>query len=225
LQQIERDLHDGTQAQLTAIAMQIGEARETLAAGGDAAAALDLLATAHTSTRGAMADLRNIARGIRPAALDAGLTTAVPPLAARSAIPVTVETFRDVDGVDPAVRSAAYYAVAELVNNAAKHAGATQVTVTLRRAAERTLLIEVEDDGVGGARIVPAGERNQGGSQTGLAALADRVAALDGTMLINSPVGGPTNIIITMTTTLTAQVWVRRLRFWWLRIQLFCAMG
>jgi signal transduction histidine kinase len=119
-------------------------------------------------------------------------------LAARSALPVAVEVFGDVDGFNPTVRAAAYYAVTELVNNATKHGGASHVTVTLRRAAERTLLIEVADDGVGGARVVPGGERLGADSHTGLAALADRVAALDGTMLVDSPTGGPTNIILTL---------------------------
>ncbi|MFC7880170.1 sensor domain-containing protein, partial [Isoptericola sp. NPDC057391] len=126
LRRIERDLHDGTQAHLVAVAMQIGEARELLRDGTDGVDTAELAAvleTAHSSTKDTLAELRELARGIRPPALDAGLSVALETLAARAALPVRVHAV-GLDGADlpPSVTAISYFAVAELVANATKHA-------------------------------------------------------------------------------------------------------
>jgi len=222
LRQIERDIHDGPQAELTAIAMQIGEAREILENDGDAAVAASILATAHQSTKEAMAHLREIASGARPASLDSGLVIALQTLCARSPIPVELETRGDIDSVDPrvtnwvpidpAIRSIAYYTVNELLANAAKHSHATHIWLRVSRPQTLTvsdeLVIQYIDNGQGGARIIPQAER-VAGHGTGLAGLAERLATVDGTMSISSPLGsysggnfGQTIILVTLPATL-----------------------
>ena len=206
LRSIERDLHDGTQARLVAVAMQLGEAREHLAEGGDVAQAAELLDTAHTSTKDALTELRELARGIHPPALDSGLTVALETLAARSALPVTVDVDpgAEVDGrLAPALESIAYFTVAELVTNAAKHARATGVHVLVEpvhgpRADGGTVRIRVRDDGRGGARVVPP---DGSGRRSGLAGLSERVRSVDGTFNLSSPVGGPTVVTVNLPTT------------------------
>jgi signal transduction histidine kinase len=206
LRSIERDLHDGTQARLVAVAMQLGEAREHLAEGGDVAQAAELLDTAHTSTKDALTELRELARGIHPPALDSGLTVALETLAARSALPVTVDVDPgvEVDGrLAPALESIAYFTVAELVTNAAKHARATGVYVLVEpvhgpRADGGTVRIRVRDDGRGGARAVPS---DGSGRRSGLAGLSERVRSVDGTFNLSSPVGGPTVVTVNLPTT------------------------
>lgn len=197
LRRIERDLHDGTQARLVAVAMQVDEAREHLAEGGDPAAATDLLDTAHGSALDTLAELREIARGIHPAALDSGLAVALRTLGARSPLPVRVDVAADVDDprLTPAVESIAYYAVAELVTNAARHAAATGVEVRVRRTGGR-LEVRVRDDGRGGAVVVD----DPTGAHTGLAGLRDRVTAVDGTFDLTSPDGGPTVVTVSLPT-------------------------
>ncbi|MBE9941193.1 sensor histidine kinase, partial [Cellulosimicrobium cellulans] len=136
LRRIERDLHDGTQARLVAVAMQLGEAKEQLAAGGDAGDALELVDLAHSSTKEALVELRELARGIHPPALDNGLAVALETLAARSPLPVTVDVDPAVEAsgrLAPAVESIAYFCVAELVTNAVKHARASGVYVLVER--------------------------------------------------------------------------------------------
>jgi signal transduction histidine kinase len=191
LRRIERELHDGTQARLVAVAMQLGEARDVMA--DDPATASELLDQAHTSTKEALVELRDIARGIRPPALDAGLAVAVETLAARSALPTTVdiEPFAD-EGLSPAIGSIAYFAIAELVTNVAKHAHASGAYIHLERAGN-ALHVRVRDDGRGGAVIVPG---VPGTSGSGLAGLAERIAAVDGTITVTSPPGGPTIVDI-----------------------------
>lgn len=196
LRRIERDLHDGTQARLVAVAMQLGEARDQLSS-GDATLAAELLQTAHTSTKEALTELREIARGIHPPALDSGLPVALETLAARSAMPVQLRVDPAVAGgapLTPATESIAYYTVAELLTNAAKHSAAHVVRVDVDRDADR-LRLRVHDDGDGGAVVVPA---DGTGLRTGLAGLVERVHAVDGTFDLSSPVGGPTVVTVTL---------------------------
>ncbi|WP_130411580.1 sensor histidine kinase [Xylanimonas ulmi] len=200
LRRLERDLHDGTQARLVAVAMQLGEAREHLAAGGDPALAAELLASAHASSKDALGELREIVRGIHPPALDDGLVVALETLAARTPLPVTVDVDPTIEArgaLAPAVRSIAYYTVAELLTNVVKHAGASGAYVLLERVDDRTLRLRVRDDGRGGAVVVTGG---QDGRHTGLAGLAERVATVDGALRLTSPAGGPTVVDVTLPT-------------------------
>jgi len=177
---IERDLHDGAQQRLTALAIDLGRARAKL--DSDPEAARELVEQAHEDSKQALAELRNLARGIHPAILtDRGLDAALSALAARSSVPVEIS----VDlGERPsvAVESTAYFVVAEALTNATKHAAATRLEVRIRRE-EGVVVVEIEDNGVGGARIEPGG---------GLEGLTTRVATVDGTLTISSPAGGPT---------------------------------
>ncbi|MBO9553572.1 sensor domain-containing protein [Cellulomonas sp.] len=200
LRRIERDLHDGTQARLVAVAMQLGEAQDLLATGGDTALAADLLDTAHTSTKEALVELREIARGIHPPALDDGLAVALETFAARVPLPVSVHVDPALEhdgGISPAVRSIAYFTAAELLTNAAKHAGATRASLTVDRPDADTLHLRVHDDGRGGAVVVHGG---QDGQRTGLAGLTERIATVDGAFALTSPVGGPTVVDVTLPT-------------------------
>jgi signal transduction histidine kinase len=177
---IERDLHDGAQQRLVALRITLGLAEMELAARPEAAR--DLLATARGHADAALTELRELVRGIHPQVLtDHGLPAAVAELADRSPVPVTLNLA--LGGRLPStVESAAYFVAAEALANAAKHAGADRVDVSAcRTAAELTM--EVRDDGRGGAD--PA-------AGTGLAGLADRVAAIGGTLTLSSPAGGPT---------------------------------
>ena len=178
---IERDLHDGAQQRLVALAMDLGMARAKLET--DPAAATALVGEAHEEAKRALAELRDLARGIHPAVLaDRGLDAAISALAARSPVPVGVEV---ATGRLPGpVESTAYFVVAEALTNAAKHARAAEIGVRITRHRD-LLIVEVIDDGAGGAD--PAGG-------TGLRGLADRVAAVDGQLTITSPPGGPTVI-------------------------------
>jgi signal transduction histidine kinase len=178
---IERDLHDGAQQRLVALAMDLGMARAKLES--DPAAGAALVGEAHEEAKRALAELRDLARGIHPAVLaDRGLDAAISALAARSPVPVGVEV---ATGRLPGpVESAAYFVVAEALANAAKHAGATEIGVRITRHRD-LLVVEVIDDGAGGAD--PA-------RGTGLRGLVDRVAAVDGRLTVTSPAGGPTVI-------------------------------
>ena len=178
---IERDLHDGAQQRLVALAMDLGMARAKLET--DPAAATALVGEAHEEAKRALAELRDLARGIHPAVLaDRGLDAAISALAARSPVPVGIDvaTGRLPDPVE----SAAYFVVAEALTNAAKHAQAAEISVRITRHRD-LLIVEVIDDGAGGAD--PA-------RGTGLRGLADRVAAVDGHLTVTSPPGGPTVI-------------------------------
>jgi signal transduction histidine kinase len=182
LRRIERDLHDGTQARLVAIAMRLGVARETLA--GDPEMTAELLREAHEGTEAAMAELREVVRTIYPPILaDRGLAGALTSLATRPGLPVHLDV-GDLGVIPAAVETVAYFTVAEALTNAAKHSRATRVTVRLDRHADR-MSIEVTDDGVGGA------DQSRG---TGIAGIGRRVAALDGRIRLHSPPGGPTRL-------------------------------
>ncbi|HEU5265152.1 MAG TPA: sensor domain-containing protein [Jatrophihabitans sp.] len=185
LRRIERDLHDGTQARLVALAMNVGLAREKLAEGDDPAGAARLLDRAHETAKDAIVELRDLARGIHPPVLDAGLDAALATLAAHSAVPITVTT-SITERPDPAIETMAYFCAAELITNIAKHSGAGHGAVHVGTAGGR-LRLAVSDDGHGGARI---------GAGTGLAGLAERVATVDGGLTVTSPDGGPTTITI-----------------------------
>ena len=173
---LERNLHDGAQGRLVAVALLLGQARSSVGAQSEIAPLLD---RALEELKTSLAELRELARGLHPAVLtDHGLEPAVIALARRSPIPVHVDC--DVGERGPhAVEIAAYYIVSEALVNVAKYARATAATVTIRRADGR-LSVEVADDGVGGANA---------GHGSGLRGLADRLEALDGTIVVDSPPG------------------------------------
>jgi signal transduction histidine kinase len=178
---IERDLHDGAQQRLVSLTVALGLARLDLAPGSAAAAQVD---TAHEQARQALAELRELVRGVHPQVLtDRGLPAAVADVADRSPVKVTTDVV--LPGRLPAgVEVAAYFAVCEALANAAKHSRAAQASVHGRLVGE-VLVLQVEDDGVGGAD--PA-------AGSGLTGLADRVAVVDGRVLLSSPAGGPTRL-------------------------------
>ena len=187
---IERDLHDGAQQRLVALAMDLGRAKSKLKTGdeADSEAAAQLVAEAHEGVKLALSELRDRARGIHPAVLtDRGLDAALSALAGRSPIPVEVDAalpWRP----SPEVESAAYFVASEALANMAKHADATRAWIELE-LREGNLRMIVGDNGVGGA------ESNPGG---GLAGLSDRIAPMDGILSVSSPLGGPTQIIMEM---------------------------
>ncbi|WP_129669602.1 sensor histidine kinase [Phytoactinopolyspora endophytica] len=184
LRRIERDLHDGAQARLVSLGMSLGLAEQLMA--NDPDAAQELLAEARESTGLALAELRDLVRGIHPPVLaDRGLQGAVQALALSYPGEVDVEVSLPARP-EPTVESAGYFAVAEALTNVAKHAHASQVWVQVWYADGR-LRLAVGDDGKGGARIEPAG---------GLHGVERRLAAFDGTVSLTSPQGGPT--IVTM---------------------------
>jgi signal transduction histidine kinase len=185
LRRIERDLHDGTQARLVALAMNVGLAKEKLAEGGDPEQAQALLNTAHITAKEAIAEVRDLARGIHPPVLDAGLDAALATLASHSAIPVHVHTSLP-QRPDAAIETMAYFCAAELLTNAVKHSGARTIGVSVRADAGR-LVLAVHDDGRGGAHV---------GGGTGLSGLLERVRTVDGTMTVASPTGGPTDVTV-----------------------------
>ncbi|MFH8291372.1 sensor histidine kinase [Streptomyces sp. NPDC018059] len=182
LRRIERDLHDGAQARLVALAMGLGLAKEKLLEDPDAAALM--VDEAHGEVKLALQELRDLARGIHPAVLtDRGLNAALSSVASRCTVPVKVTADLPARPA-AAIEGIAYFTVSELLQNVSKHSGARSASVEVWRADER-LLIQVWDDGRGGARL-------DGG--TGMAGLADRLGAVDGLFVIDSPEGGPTTI-------------------------------
>lgn len=190
-QRIERALHDGAQMRLTSLAMELGRAKENLATDPEGAATL--IDEAHADAKLALVELRDLARGIHPSVLtDRGLDAAVHALAARAPIPVDV-TVTLAQRPTPAVEATAYYVVAESLTNVSRHAQASRATVSIREVDNR-IVVEVQDDGRGGAAI---GEHDDL-VPTGLRGLADRVAGVDGELSVNSPPGGPTVIRATV---------------------------
>ena len=177
---IERDLHDGTQQRLTALAMNLGVARATLPdLSPPAQAALE---EAHAEAKAALVELRGIVRGLHPAVLDdRGLDAALSGLAARSPVPVSLDVH--VPGRLPRpVEAVAYFVVSEALTNVVKHSGASRAQV-VARVDGGTLRLRIVDDGAGGA------DDSRG---TGLTGLRQRVASVDGTLTLESPLGGPT---------------------------------
>ncbi|GII00621.1 histidine kinase [Planobispora takensis] len=176
---IERDLHDGAQQRLVALSMRLGLAKLDLP---DESPAKEQLALAHEEAKHALNELRELIRGVHtPVLIDRGLPAAVREAAGLSAIPVDVDVVIE-QRPATAVEVAAYYAVSESLANIAKHSGAHRASIRARIHAE-TLTLEIEDDGKGGAD--PA-------HGTGLIGLSDRLAVVDGTIAVSSPLGGPT---------------------------------
>jgi signal transduction histidine kinase len=184
LRRLERDLHDGAQIRLATIAMNLGMAREKLSDDGDPAVR-ELVDAAHQGAKDALTELRNLARGIHPPALDNGLADALATLAARSAIPAELTTAIPRRPA-PAIETIAYFCAAELLANAAKHSQANKVVIEVTGHGG-SLVLRVSDDGRGGAD--PA-------RGTGLSGLAQRVRTVDGSMEIASPPGGPTQVTV-----------------------------
>ncbi|GAA3397154.1 sensor histidine kinase [Cryptosporangium minutisporangium] len=189
LRRVERNLHDGTQARLVTLGVTLSriEARadDTVR---------PLVEDAQESVVDALTELRDIVRGLHPPALDDGLPVAIETLAGRGAVPVDVHV--DLAGRPPdVIASALYFTVAELLTNVSKHAGATRARVDLR-AENGSLRLVVTDDGRGGARLATSVDGTEPG--TGLAGLRRRAAALDGEFSIDSPVGGPTTVTMTL---------------------------
>ena len=180
LERIERDLHDGAQARLVALAMELGMAEEELAANPEAAQ--ETVRHARDEALAAVAELRDLSRGMRPALLEErGLATALEALTERSPLPADVTLIGELDDLPEAVQTAAYFVAAEGLTNAAKHAAATRVRVRAERR-DGALTIRIEDNGHGGADS----------TGSGLAGLRKRVGAIDGTLNVSSPTGGPT---------------------------------
>jgi signal transduction histidine kinase len=214
LRGIERDLHDGAQVRLAALAMTLGELKESLDAAGNGAggaaadgaggAAADgeagdkarggaddrararmLAAAAHRNAKETLAELRDLARGIHPPVLDRGLGAALATLAETSPVPAELRV-SIAERPSPAIEAIAYFCVSELLANVAKHSGASRATVSASDQGGM-LLMTVTDDGSGDARLVPGG---------GLAGLLERVQTVDGRLAVDSPPGGPTVITI-----------------------------
>ena len=191
LRQIERDLHDGAQAQMVAVAMKLGLAAKKLGAMTDGTGqtdldrVLDLVVAAHRGAKEVINELRDLARGIHPAMLDQGLGPALASLAGQSDLPV--EMVVDLpERPSAAIETIAYFCAAELLANVAKHSAARQATVEAVHA-RGLLRLRVSDDGAGGARIEARG---------GLAGLVERVSAVDGSLQVSSPPSGPTVVTI-----------------------------
>jgi signal transduction histidine kinase len=194
LRRIERDLHDGTQAQLVALAMRLGMAKEKLenlegVDGVELDRVRNLVDEAHRGAKEAIVELRDIARGIHPPALDVGLEGALATLAARST--VTTEVTVDLQTrPTPAIEAITYYCAAELLANVAQHAHASRATLSCAQSGTWLRLV-VRDDGRGGAQLSTTGS-----SSSGLAGLVDRVHAVDGRLNLVSPPGGPTVVTV-----------------------------
>jgi len=181
---IERDLHDGAQQRLVALAMELGRAKAKFADDVEAAAAL--VDQAHAEAKAALVELRDLVRGVHPPVLtDRGLDAAISGLAARCPVPVDLQIDIPVRP-RPAVEAVAYFTVAEALTNVAKHSRATHARVVVDGAPgpAGTLNVVISDDGIGGANADGAGLRG----------LADRVAGIDGALSVESPPGGPTII-------------------------------
>jgi len=179
---MERDLHDGLQPRLVALAVDLGLAEARFEK--DPEGSRLLVARAHRDAKTAIEELRRLVRGIHPSVLDGrGLDAALSALVAGCPVPVRLRI--DLPRrPDPGREAAAYYVAAEAVTNVAKHAGASRAQITVEMTA-LALRIVVEDDGTGGARLAPGG---------GLAGLAARIGSIDGTFAVRSPPGGPTRV-------------------------------
>ncbi|MDN4464506.1 sensor histidine kinase [Microbacterium aurantiacum] len=184
---IERDLHDGVQPRLVSVGMTLGLAQQKIDSDPDAAKTL--LAEAHTSTKAAITELRQLARGIHTSVLDdRGLDAALSALAARSHVPVALDVRID-ERCSKTAETAAYFVIAEALTNAAKHSRASECRVVVRQREGGILWARVEDNGIGGARIVPGG---------GLDGIANRVLGAGGEFRLDSPVCGPTALEVSI---------------------------
>ena len=180
---IERDLHDGAQQHLVLLSMQLGQARFALDAGRPEVAA-EALDRAQEEAEASLRTLRETVRGIHPQVLtDHGLVAAAHDLAGRQPLPVEVEATGTATRLPAPIENAVYFVIAEALTNVVKHAGATHARVRLELG--EWVRVEVGDDGDGGARVSPG---------SGLAGLAERVATLGGTLVVESPPGGPTTV-------------------------------
>ena len=186
LRRVERDLHDGAQMRLAALAMNLGMAREKL--DEDDATVRELIDAAHRNAVDALADLRDLARGIHPPVLDNGLGSALDSLAASSAIPASVTASIGLRPA-PAIETIAYFCAAELIANATKHSYANQITVNISTERAGLLRLDVSDDGVGGADVTRG---------SGLSGLVQRVSTVDGRIDVSSPPGGPTVVTVVL---------------------------
>lgn len=191
LRRLERDLHDGTQVRLVALAMSLDMVKQRLGVDGDPvtdpAGLRRLVDTAHQNATEALGELRSLARGLHPPVLDQGLEAALHTLTARSTVPVTL-TVQVTERPTPAIETIAYFSAAELLTNVLKHSNATSAELDVT-GTDRTLRLRVTDDGSGGATP---------DTGSGLAGLQQRIQAVDGTMRIASPAGGPTTVTITL---------------------------
>jgi signal transduction histidine kinase len=187
LRRVERDLHDGAQMRLAALAMNLGMAREKLE-DPDSETVKELIDAAHRNAVDALADLRDLARGIHPPVLDSGLASALASLATSSAIPASV-TADIATRPAPAIETIAYFCAAELIANATKHSYANEIKIKININTERgdVLRLVVSDDGVGGADL------SRG---SGLTGLVQRVSTVDGRLDVSSPGGGPTVVTV-----------------------------
>ncbi|MGO3767881.1 histidine kinase [Microbacterium gubbeenense] len=185
---IERDLHDGVQPRLVSVGMTLGLAQQKIDT--DPHAAKALVAEAHTSTKAAITELRQLARGIHASVLDdCGLDAALSAVASRSHIPVSLDV-RMPTRAGRDAEAAVYFAIAESLTNAAKHSRATEARVTVRgRPDGGELWARVEDNGIGGARVLPGG---------GLDGIQNRITAIGGTARLDSPTGGPTSLEVSV---------------------------
>ena len=192
---IERDLHDGAQRRLVSLAMHLGMARAGLADAPEPVR--QVIEQAHDEATEALAELRQLVRGLHPAVLeDRGLDAALSGIAANAPLPVRLRV--DVAGrCSPSIEAVAYFVVSEALTNVAKHADAGSAEVAVERAGGR-LRIVVSDDGRGGATLDGGVAADADGAGTGLRGLAQRAAAVDGTLTVDSPPGGPTAITVAL---------------------------
>jgi signal transduction histidine kinase len=191
LRRIERDLHDGAQIRLAALAMTLGEIKENLESSadlaGDGGRTQMLISAAHRNAKETLAELRDLARGIHPPVLDQGIGPALDSLAETSAVPVRL-TLDIKHRPSPAIEAIAYFCAAELLANVAKHANASKAEISVTSDRER-FGMTVSDDGSGQAMLSPGG---------GIEGLLERVQTVDGQLTIDSPAGGPTDITVSL---------------------------
>jgi signal transduction histidine kinase len=186
---LERDLHDGTQQRLVALGMTLGRAKSRYKQHPEAVG--ELLDDAHQQAKDAVTELRGLIRGLHPPVLtDRGLDAALSAIAVRCPVPVQLTVEID-ERPSATVEAIGYFVVAEALTNVARHSGAGQASVAVRRERGGPVWITVTDDGVGGA------DPDRG---TGLRGLADRVSGVDGQLRVDSPVGGPTVLTVELPT-------------------------
>lgn len=184
LRKIERDLHDGAQARLVALGMRLGRAERQFER-GNSDGGMALLRESRAETKEIIQELRDLVRGIHPPALDSGLEPALTTLAAMTPVPTSVRVLLP-GRLPAATETLLYFAAAELLTNAAKHSGAHSVAITVLSERFAGVQLLVSDDGRGGATL--------GGEGSGLRGLEERIRAMDGRLMIDSPPGGPTTV-------------------------------